>query len=310
MLSRIADAQYWMMRYTERTSGILRILRINFITSLDRTDDYSWKPILHVYTRLNDAEKEAMSHRGDEVLRYMISHRENPYALRNVVAQARENARGMQDHVTKEVWECLNGLYHKVNSNELEKAIERGEQIIFLSNLADHCFLFNGVTDATMPRGEGWHYMNLGKFIERAIQTMDMLDVRFSAIDYDLGSTTNIPYWRNLLLTLSGYEMYLKRYRGGFQGRNVADMAILNPEFPRSVMYCLHRIEQIINNLSHENVGGTPQLQKQIGRLRAKVEFVEIDQFTSAQLKDFLTETKKDFYQLSSTLGQTYFAYQ
>jgi uncharacterized alpha-E superfamily protein len=87
-------------------------------------------------------------------------------------------------------------------------------------------------------------------------------------------------------------------------------MAILNPEFPRSVMYCLHRIEQIINNLSHENVGGTPQLQKQIGRLRAKVEFVEIDQFTSAQFKDFLTETKKDFYQLSSTLGQTYFAYQ
>ena len=310
MLSRIADAQYWMMRYTERTNGILRILRINFITSLDRTDDYSWKPILQVYTRLNDAEKEALSHRGDEVLRYMISHRENPYALRNVVSQARENARGMQDHVTKEVWECLNGLYHKVNSNQLEQAIERGEQIIFLSNLSDHCFLFNGVTDATMPRGEGWHYMNLGKYVERAIQTMDMLDVRLGAIDYELGSTTDIPYWRNLLLTLSGYEMYLKRYRGGFQGSNVADMAILNPEFPRSVMYCLHRIEQIINSLSHENVGGTPQLQKQIGRLRAKVQFVEIEQFTSAQLKDFLTETKKDFYQLSSTLGQTYFAYQ
>jgi uncharacterized alpha-E superfamily protein len=240
----------------------------------------------------------------------MISNRENVNSLRSVVLQARENARGMQDHITKEVWECLNGLYHKVNSEEVERAIARGEQIVMLSDLSDQCFLFNGVTDATMPRGEGWHYLNLGKFIERAIQTIDMLEVRFRAMNYDLDDHTETSDWRNLLLCLSGYEMYLKRYRGGFQGRNVADMAILNADFPRSLLYCLQHIDRIIGTLSHENVGGTPQLEKQIGRLRAKVQFAETDQFTAAYLRTFLSETKNDFYQLSNTLAKTYFAYQ
>jgi len=137
-----------------------------------------------------------------------------------------------------------------------------------------------------------------------------MLEMRFSVMDYDLKNQADIPGWRNLLLCLSGYEMYLKRYRGGFQGKNVADMAILNPEFPQSVLYCLQRIDQIINALSHENIGGTPQPQKQIGRLHAKVQYLEMDGFSDAQLKAFLLDTKNDFFQLSNTLGKTYFAYQ
>ena len=129
MLSRIADSLYWMTRYVERADGILRMLRINFITSLDRGNDFSWQPVLKIFTYSDKATIEKLSHNSDDVLRFMIFNKENPNSIRNIVGHARENARGMQDHVTKEVWECLNSFYHKVNSDDIEKAIQRDEQI-------------------------------------------------------------------------------------------------------------------------------------------------------------------------------------
>jgi uncharacterized alpha-E superfamily protein len=312
MLSRIADSLFWMTRYTERTGSILRLLRINCITGLDRSNSEAlWQPMLRVYGHLNEKDIRQLSQRTDDVLRYMILQKDNNNSLRNIVASARENARGMQDHVTKEVWESLNALYLQVNSADTGRAIERGEQIVMLSDLSDRYLLFSGVMDITMPRGQGWHYLNLGKLIERGIQTTDMLNMRFETIDYQLGDAdSDIPYWRNLLLSLSGYEMYLKRYRGGFNARQVADMAIQNHEFPRSILYCVQHIDQIIHDLRHENLEGTPVLKKQTGRLRAKVEYADMDNLKDQQLRAFLGEIKQDFYQLSNTLGKTYFAYQ
>ena len=309
MLSRIADSLYWMTRYVERADGILRMLRINFITSLDRGNDFSWQPVLKIFTYSDKATIEKLSHNSDDVLRFMIFNKENPNSIRNIVGHARENARGMQDHVTKEVWECLNSFYHKVNSDDIEKAIQRDEQITILGDLIDHCLLFFGVSEVTMPRGQGWNYMNLGKFVERSLQTVDILDVRFSNIDYDLNNPADIPYWRNLLLSLSGYELYLKRYRGGLQSRNVADLAILTTEFPRSVLYCVIRLDRVIRGMSNENLEATPQLQKIIGRLRSKVEYADMESISEMGLHAFLLDIKTEINTFSNTLSKTYFSY-
>jgi uncharacterized alpha-E superfamily protein len=212
MLSRIADSLYWMTRYVERTDGILRMLKINFITSLDRSSEshFSWQPVLKVFSNLPEEQITSFSHRSDDVLRYMITNKENHNSIRNVIGRARENARGMQDHITKKAWECMNEFYHHVNSPDIEKAIENDEQIVMLSALIDRCLLFYGVAEVTTPRGQGWNYMNLGKFIERGIQTVDILDVKFNDTQYELNDSADIPYYRNLLLSLSGYELYLK----------------------------------------------------------------------------------------------------
>jgi uncharacterized alpha-E superfamily protein len=309
MLSRIADSLFWMNRYVERSNGILRMLRINFISSLDRSADFSWQPVLKTYTVLDDERIKAMNH-PDAVLHYMITNRdENINSLRNIIGRARENARGMQDHITKEVWECLNGFYHQLNSRDVERAIERGEQIVLLGQLLDQCMLFNGVADVTMPRGQGWYFLNLGKFIERAVQTIDILDVRFGDIDYDLNNPSEIPYWRNMLLSLSGYELYLKQYRGGVQSRNVADLALLNDDFPRSVLYCVSRMNMVMRELAHENSDATLQLQKIVGRLRSKVEYADMDSIAEQGLHPFLVGVKNDIYAFSNALERTYFAY-
>ncbi|MBL7814503.1 MAG: alpha-E domain-containing protein [Saprospiraceae bacterium] len=311
MLSRIADSLFWMTRYVERTDGILRMLKINFITSLDRTGEggFSWQPVLKVFAHLPDEQLKAFSHSSDDVLRYMITSRENNNSIRNIIARARENARGMQDHITKEAWECMNEFYHYVNSPDIEKAIERDEQVVMLSRLIERCLLYYGVMEVTMPRGQGWNYMNLGKFIERGIQTVDILDVKFNDISYNLDDPMDIPYYRNLLLSLSGYELYLKSYRTGLDSQNVVDMALLNTDFPRSVLYCLIRLDRTIRGMTHENMEATPQLQKIIGRLRSAVEYSDMDTIAEKGLHDFLAEVKNDLYGFSNALSRSYFAY-
>ena len=311
MLSRIADSLFWMTRYVERTDGILRMLKINFITSLDRTGEtqFSWQPVLKVFAQMSDEQITAFSHKSDDVLLYMITSKKNHNSIRNVIARARENARGMQDHITKEAWECINEFYHYVNSSEIENAIERDEQIVMLSTLIDRCLLFYGVVEVTMPRGQGWNYMNLGKFIERSIQTVDILEVKFNDINYNLDSADDIPYYRNLLLSLSGYELYLKSYRTGLDSQNVVDMTLLNTNFPRSVLYCLIRLDRTIRGMTAENIEATPQLQKLIGRVRSMVEYSDIESISEQGLHPFLAEVKTSLFHFSNHLSRSYLAY-
>ena len=311
MLSRIADSLFWMARYMERTDGMLRMLKINLITALDRSGqaNFNWQPVLKIFTSLPPEEVERLSLNSDEVLRYMIFNKENENSIRSIVGKARENTRGAQDHVTKEVWESINGFYHKLNDPDLEKAITRGEQIVMLSSLINQYLHFTGVTEVTMPRGQGWNYLNLGKFIERGVITADILDIKFSNMSDDLANPSDVPYWRNLLLSLNCYELYLKRYQGSLDGQNVADLAILNAQFPRSLAYCLFRLDRTIQHLSDEYPENSDPVKKIIGRLRAKVEFADVESISGTGLHTFLTEMKLNFYQFSNALGRTYFAY-
>ena len=138
---------------------------------------------------------------------------------------------------------------------------------------------------------------------------MDILEVKFNDIKYNLDDSADIPYYRNLLLSLSGYELYLKSYRTGLNSQNVVNMTLLNTNFPRSVLYCLIRIDRIIRGMASENIEATPQLQKLIGRLRSTVEYSDIESISEQGLHIFLIEVRKSLYGFSSALSRSYFAY-
>ena len=118
-----------------------------------------------------------------------------------------------------------------------------------------------------MPRNQGWHFMNMGKYIERTVQTADILDIKFGHISYDMNNPADIPYWRNLLLSVSGYELYLKTYRSGVQSQNVVDFLVFNMQFPRSVLYSLNRLSEELATfrmeISKERI---EPLEKTLGR--------------------------------------------
>jgi len=123
--------------------------------------------------------------------------------------------------------------------------LESNRQSYAISSLIDQSLYYYGVAEVTMPRGEGWNFMGIGKNIERVLQTADIVDMSFYDIDYDLNNPMDITYWKNLLMSLSGYEFYLKTYPTGLQTQNVLHMILMNTNFPRSIFYGVKKISFI-----------------------------------------------------------------
>ena len=169
--------------------------------------------------------------------------------------------------------------------------------------------LYFGTTDITMARGEGNSFINIGKYLERAIQSADILDVKFSNVNYDLDETKDTTYWKYLLMSISGYELYLKTYRGGFEAKNVMGQVVLNEQFPRSVLYSINRLDRYFGRLKNErNTVDFNQIDFMIGKLKSKVKFSTPDAIIGEGLHLFLNETKNALFVIGDTLNQKYFA--
>jgi uncharacterized alpha-E superfamily protein len=272
MLSRVADSLYWMSRYMERTDGILRMLRINYASSQDDQQDFSWKPVLSIFTYLDKDRAAAIAHQSRAVLQYMVTDKENRNSVLNIVTLARENARSVQDHITKELWQCLNDFYHTIRDEQVVRGLYADDPISTLDVLVRQGLLYYGITDITMARGEGYAFLNIGKFIERSVQSADILDVRFSDLQLDL-ARTDPSYWKYLLLSISGFEYYLKTYRSGFDARNVVEQIVLSANFPRSILYSISRLQLHFQRLKGDgNREAFQRIDFMIGKIHSKVQ--------------------------------------
>jgi uncharacterized alpha-E superfamily protein len=312
MLARIADSLFWMSRYIERADGIMRMLKINYNVSLDKNSatKFSWTPVLKLFTLLEEDAIEEMQYDSKRVMHYMITDRSNLSSLFNIIKNARENARGVQDHITLEVWGCVNDFYHNVRSEEIGEMIDNGQSIQLLDELLKNGLLYYGTSDITMPRGDGWSFMNIGKSLERALQTVDLLDSKYSALQYDLSAQAETPYWRYLLMSASGYELYVKTYREGMNGKHIAEMMILNTDFPRAILYSVVQLTRNFEKVrSDRNIESYKEIEFLIGKLRSTLRYTDVTNLSKESFKDLLLNTRNDLFQISNALNSYYFNY-
>lgn len=309
MLSRVADSLHWMSRYVERADGILRMLKINYASSQDDMHDFSWMPVLKIFTYLDEEQYNAIGDESRKVLQYMVTDKENPNSVLNIVTKARENARSVQDHITKELWQCLNDFYHTMRDEQLADWLSREDPVSVLDVLIKQGVLYYGTIDITMARGEGYTFINIGKFLERATQSADILDVKFSDVDYDITSA-DTTYWKYLLMSIAGYELYLKTYRSGFEAKNVVEQIVLNKDFPRSILYSIGQLLRYFTRLKSErNPESYHKIEFLIGKLKSKVTYSTTDSILRQGLHEYLSEIKTELNEISVALNQNYFAY-
>jgi uncharacterized alpha-E superfamily protein len=312
MLSRIADSLFWLHRYMERADGMLRLLKTSYILSFDKVQasGITWEPALQIFTTLSPDEITILKKNDTAVLQYMLTDATNLNSLRVIVTRARENARGVQDQITKEVWEQVNHLYHFINHPALAEKLSGPDAIVVIDMLINSSDQFCGITDSTMPRGQGWNYMNLGKFTERCLLTVEFTNVFFRKVNYDFSNEQDILFWRSLLLALSGYELHLKNYSNLHHNSNVAQQVLFDKNFPRSLYYTLERVRRYLSEVTESNpVEGTPPLNRIFGRLHSYVKFADLALVAEIGLEPYLKEVRKELNEFSKLLGQTYFSY-
>ncbi|SEO49370.1 alpha-E domain-containing protein [Mucilaginibacter sp. AW1-7] len=309
MLSRVAASFYWLSRYIERSDGMLRMLKINYASSQDTVQEFTWEPVIRIFAGIKEAEVDKLENDSRAVLKYMVTGKNNPNSILNIITLARENARGVQEHISKDLWQCLNEYYHTVKDPRLERSLQREDPIGVLDILIKQVMLYYGTAEITMERGEGRSFMNIGKYLERAIQSVDILDTKFSSVSDNPDLLTDTTYWKHLLLSLGGYELYLKTYREGFEAENVLEQVALNNDFPRSVIYSVNNIHRYFDRLKNDsNVDTFREMSFQIGRLQSRIKYSSVKSIRDEGLHLFLTQTRKELYGIGNSLNEYYFA--
>jgi len=195
MLSRIAESLYWIGRYVERAEDTARITDVNFHHTLEMgTSDTArvrrgrhWDALIAI---VGDKERfyQTYEEANDETVPFFLTFApQNPLSIVSCVALARENARTMRHQLGSEMWEVLNRFYLDLQRHSQTGEAQRGAENAhnFYRWVIEFSHLFQGITDSTMPRDEGWYFLQLGKFLERAEKTARALDAKYHLLIAD-----------------------------------------------------------------------------------------------------------------------------
>ncbi|MEO7159997.1 MAG: alpha-E domain-containing protein [Polaromonas sp.] len=298
MLSRTADHLFWMSRYTERAENTARLLDVNYQTSLlpQSTADAQtgWRGLLSI-SELKPAyaAKYGQSITAQDVMDFMVRDEKNPSSIVSCLKNARENARAVRGTLTTEVWETQNQTYLEVIRMLCSGDFERDpgqffEWVKFRSHLS------RGVTAGTMLQDEAFHFLRLGTFLERADNTARLVDVKFHAIQSDFPGVAgeeqqehDFYHWSAILRSVSAFEVYRKVYRDVIKPERVAELLILRPDMPRSLLGCLN---EVILNLSMVTSDPLSETQRRAGKLRSDLQYMRIDEILAAGLHAFLMQ--------------------
>src|SRR5215216_6170373 len=176
MLSRVADSLYWTSRYLERAEHTARLVDIGLNLMLDQSAaavERRWGRLLdslHAPPRLTGSSD---AYRIAEAMTFDPA---NETSIVACIAAARENLRQVREQISSEMWEQLNRLFLQVKETRLDE-IWRVTTHEFFRSVKEGSHLFQGITDATMNHGEGWQFIQVGRYIERAAATSTLLDV-------------------------------------------------------------------------------------------------------------------------------------
>jgi uncharacterized alpha-E superfamily protein len=176
--------------------------------------------------------------------------------------------------------------------------------------LIKHTVMYAGIADITMPRGTGWCFMNLGKYVERCLQTIAFAQKQLEITNFREADTNDLLQWKYLLFSLSGYELHVKTYRSSNHNYNVLHQVLINENFTRSVVYSLQRIEHYLNKVIGNNVNEErAALLRIFGRLFSKVRYLELDSLSKDTVPAFIEDINTELLEFNQKVVQHFFSY-
>ena len=312
MLSRVADSLYWMSRYLERAEHTARLLDVNLNQMLESAQyaDLRWE---RLYRSLRIAPLESGADEAYRVAQYLTFDTSNSASIVSCLAAARENARQVREQISSEMWEQLNRLYLRVTRTTIEE-IWQGQPHVFLAGVKQGVQLFQGVTDATMNHSEGWHFIRVGCYIERASQTSTLLDVHFQSLMeiQEPFTSASLDYmsWVGLLRSCASFESYCKVYTANIQPNRIAEFLLLNAETPRSIRFAATMLQGALqSNTKITTVRNAGRVERLAGRLRASLDYDQIDEIMSGSTHSYLENIQFQCRQINEAIYQVYITY-
>jgi uncharacterized alpha-E superfamily protein len=302
VLSRAAEALFWIGRYAERAEDTARLLDVHFhqIIVDPSVDEAQTCRVVATVMGLHDRGPES----ARDILELLAFDRDNPSSIAGSLCAARENARGVREALSGEIWECLNATYL-----ELPRRVSAARQFgpaPFFGYVRQRAAMLAGYVASTISRDAGYDFLALGRSVERADMTARLLAATVSTAS----TFSREDDWVTTLRACSAHEAFLRTYQRGVTSRLALEFLLLDRLFPRSVLHALTVGEEALARLdpSSGRTGGLgDDARRVIGRVRTDLEFLPLDQLLDG-LPERLHRIQRGMSQVSAAVARRYFA--
>mgnify|MGYP001359429253 CR=1 FL=1 len=278
MLSRIAEALYWMGRYLERADDTARLLDVYVHRMVVQANDELLGVSLLESMGIDLSELDGLADAGaidlwkaTELLAYDA---DNPSSVVGSLRLARENARGLREILATEVWEALNRTHHELDQH-VRAARTLGPHLLF-QWVRDRVALVGGLIDTVLLHDDGWRFLTIGRCLERVDMTARLL----GAVPADADASR----WSGVLVSCGANDAFLRTYGGDIDRAKALSVLLLDPDFPRSVSYALAQAEQALDDVDggqRPNSGRRRPLvrasaaAREVGRIRSELAYTD-----------------------------------
>jgi uncharacterized alpha-E superfamily protein len=313
MLSRVAEAVYWMSRYLERAENIARFLEVNWYMSLDQApgqEFQQWGPLVQV-----TGDNEFFADCYDQptmqnVIKFLTLDTEYSNSIISCLRAARENARTVRDIISPELWEQINMLHHMIEGLAKNPDMLINNPYDFCHDVKLRGILLGGAANDTMNHTEAWHFFRLGRVLERADKTSRILDVKYFILLPDInyvGTAYDDIQWAALLRTTDALSAYRQHY-GRITPRQIADFLILGRNFPRSILHCLLKAQQSLHSIANTSTDRAHNTaERRLGQLVAKLSFTDAEDIFQQGLHEFTDQLQTEMNDIGIAIAETFF---
>lgn len=302
MLSRVADSLYWMSRYLERAENTARFLDVHLNMVLELSPPVGQRRYRDVLAALAVNYNDTVPSPADLTLEPGVVE-----SISSSVAAARENARQIREQISSEMFEQLNRLYLYVRSRPTQDRFAIEPHSVF-RKVKDGAHLFQGITDSTMTHGQGWQWIQAGRYLERADLLAGLL--LYQMRDFAQRAEMAGEYYSELLGLLKSFtawEAYCKVYGAELTGLQVAEFLLLHPEFPHSLHFSITQLARALDALAQATgMTAQAQLEPKIGRLMATLRYTPIEELATPSLEGFLLQVRADLHSSHDRLYEVY----
>jgi uncharacterized alpha-E superfamily protein len=320
MLSRVADSLYWMSRYLERAEHTTRLLDVNLNLMLDENSTSSDRRWLRLIQALGKPRRLKWDGNPYDLARTLTFDTTNKSSVVSCIIAARENARHMREQISTEQWHRLNSLYLEVTKPSFKKAMElealQGSNegpTAFLQQVMEAVHQFQGVTDSTMSHGEGWHFIQVGRFLERASATTLLLEAYHEELwAFNERAVDGNEYleWMGLLRSATAFEAYCKVYTADLTPERILEFLLLDQEFPHSLRFSIDSLQEALAAIQQQSgKRRADELHRIAGKLSASLSFASVDEILNRDVVAYLRGIQQQCSAIHTTIYHLYVDY-
>jgi uncharacterized alpha-E superfamily protein len=264
MLSRVAESLYWAARNVERAEDLARLIDVTAARSVDRSIDVEsrWRAAYAV-AGIDSVADEGADRGG--ALERIVFDGDTSLSIAACVRIARRNAINVRAELTTEIWECINALYLFVEAQSA-RAVGPDGVSSFLRAIRESAQAFGGICDATLAHEDTWMFLRIGRYLERAAMTARVL----RGVEPDAGPHV----WQLVLEACCASEPYARARQQSFDPADALGFLVLSPSFPRSLRFCVHKIDDALHQLSGAPAGTYANAaERTSGRLGSSLDY-------------------------------------